>query len=91
MEHTPGRWDVIEGEPHTIVSGEGDHIADIWLVANGFKEANARLMAAAPDMLEALKRLLEWSDHDPNCIDNCPVCNAYVNAKEAIAKAEGRE
>jgi hypothetical protein len=52
------------------------------------QEANARLMAAAPELLEALKSLLAWAQHvhGPG-----PV---YINyavmdvARDAIAKAE---
>jgi len=43
------------------------------------------------ELLEALKELIKWADHDPNCIDNCPVCRAYLQAQQAIAKAEGGE
>jgi len=45
--------------------------------------ANARLMAAAPDLFEACKELVEkgsWSRNDPQT----------VRARAAIAKAEGR-
>ena len=59
MKHTPEPWYSIEGEPYIIKSEEGDHIADIWLVATGFKEANARLIAAAPEMFALLN---EWLD-----------------------------
>jgi hypothetical protein len=60
-------------------------------------EANARLLAAAPDLLAALKAYVEW--HGPTCehatrddcpIDECPgrPIDDAVNA--AIARAEGR-
>jgi hypothetical protein len=49
------------------------------------EEANARLMAAAPDLLEALRCLLDCSDHQ-----NPEVWDAAVNqARAAIAKATG--
>lgn len=45
-------------------------------------EANARLIAAAPDLLEALEALLDYAesgwDHFPDCA---------INARKAIAKA----
>ena len=58
--HTPGPWSLEEGRVLT----EGG-----WLLASlpytlGDEEdrANARLIAAAPDLLEACKALLEWRD-----------------------------
>lgn len=49
--------------------------------------ANARLMAAAPDMLEALKRSLDWLSSYPG---GCALA-VYEDARVAIAKAEGRQ
>jgi hypothetical protein len=55
-----------------------------WAEAYGGTEANARLIAAAPDLLEALKGMLGVWEEDP----------AYGHAsaekaRAAIAKAEG--
>ena len=47
--------------------------------------ANARLIAAAPDMLEALKRVVLFMD-SPLC--HCGACAAI---RAAIAKATGEE
>ena len=46
-------------------------------------EANARLIAAAPDLLEAGKRLLEH-------LREAPLTPAYGRMAAAIRKAEGR-
>jgi len=51
----------------------------------------AELEAKNAELLEALKELIKWADHDPNCIDNCPVCRAYLQAQQAIDKVEGKE
>ena len=56
------------------------------------REANARLIAAAPDLLAALHRLLNMTDHPmvnwPT--ESLPACyEAQVQAHAAIAKAEG--
>lgn len=85
-KHTPGPWRTFNG---TDVFPDDDdregsrHIADFDM-SHGIpaeeKKANARLAAAAPDLLEALKyagELLEYGGFDM----------AKINA--AIAKAEG--
>lgn len=51
-------------------------------------EANARLIAAAPDMLEALKKFASWDQCWPGNINLEGVCEL---GRAAIAKAEGRD
>lgn len=46
--------------------------------------ANARLIAAAPVLLEALKQAVAWIEGERTPID------ALANARAAIAKAEGQ-
>jgi hypothetical protein len=67
-------------------------------VGNGpTSPTNAKLIAAAPDLLDALKRL-NRSHHEP-CWCECAIGNpmmtehsrACVAARAAIAKAEGNE
>lgn len=60
--HTPGPWSLREsydrGEPSGyVVSGEYENTADVILGSFGDKEteANAYLIAAAPEMYEALR------------------------------------
>ena len=45
--------------------------------------ANARLLAAAPELLEALQSVLD------NCLDSEGLCAAHAKARAAIAKATG--
>ncbi len=52
-----------------------------------FSNANKNLIAAAPDLLEALKRLAEYGDVFRYRIVER---NPYEQAVEAIAKAEGK-
>jgi hypothetical protein len=87
--HTPGPW---ENDRQTVYSVNGVHeqeIAEVYGNADGNAEANARLIAAAPELLEALKRITdaiegtEPSQHVLDCL--------YKVAIKAIAKAEGRD
>lgn len=93
--HTPGPWSVYEDEdePTLVVGHEKMPSYHIPLWGRVLSEtppteedrANARLIAAAPDMLDALKAYIaadESGDHDS-------FVNAYEGARAAIAKAEG--
>ena len=65
MKHTPGIWEIhitrwpdgtLNGTPTVYASNdnsEGRHVCQLY--DNGQLDANARLIAAAPDLLEALK------------------------------------
>ena len=65
MEHTPGPWSVgREGWKHqSVYSASGRFLADVSLFYDD-AEANARLIAAAPDLLEALQ-LLDQAHNGP--------------------------
>lgn len=61
--------------------------ADSAAKTKGEAEANARLIAAAPDLLAALKAMLNrYGDKTEH-----PFCDASISARAAIAKAEGNE
>jgi hypothetical protein len=51
-------------------------------------EANARLIAAAPEMLEALKAILK--ENDGVCPD-CVYASTWDLMEDAVAKAEGNQ
>jgi hypothetical protein len=73
-----GCWEVLTGDPKKpIVQIWGDSDED---------EANARLIAAAPDLLEALRRLLDSGD-----VRDAAEKGALAAARAAIAKAEGQQ
>ena len=85
---TPGPWMFHErpqGEYHygyTIGDGPTSIVSTAW------GEANARLIAAAPELLEALETFIEyWSDEE-GC--SSPHYQDVHKARAAIAKALGQ-
>lgn len=69
--HTPGTWKATKGYSPTVVSDGGHVIAgsiggkpvdSLGGVRLGEVDANARLIAAAPDLLRACMDLLECTD-----------------------------
>ena len=90
--HTPGPWKIgaREGENLPILDSAGNNLAlaDFAEVANNADkvEANARLIAAAPELLAALKeahRILLAQGNTPGRLE-------VAGIRVAIAKAEGR-
>jgi hypothetical protein len=82
-QHTPGPWKL--GDDALIEDAEGMPFAGAFWddedIPQEVSIANARLMAAAPDLLEALKDM----------IGRCTGADTYFpEAVAAIAKAEGR-
>jgi len=68
---------------------------DVALIQNLQQHAakQASLYAAAPELLEALKAIMDYCGPiDPNCPDgpDCESCRLANAAHAAIAKAEGR-
>lgn len=88
--HTPGPWAAVEWERHaptTIVrdvEGRRTVIAEVEGGDSAEVLANARLIAAAPDLLMALRALLARSD-----MEYWPLEQEVARA--AIAKAEDRQ
>lgn len=93
-KHSPGPWDCKQYADGTVYIGmprshntDHDHplanlIAEICGdITLSITRANARLIVAAPDLLEALKNL----ENDDKSIPN----HAWEMVKAAIAKAEG--
>lgn len=94
MSHTPGPWWAgTDEDAHMVYAGDCEAVADT-LREDGdsiTEAANALLIAAAPDLLHALKELCRWccrpgddSKHDDG------YDNARKLAREAVARAEGR-
>jgi hypothetical protein len=88
MTHTPGPWCVAFGA-RLEIHGPKDEIgwpkSIVWnagLCTDKESQANARLIAAAPDMLEALENIILCCDAD----DSDSLANAVADALVIVAK-----
>jgi hypothetical protein len=81
--------------PDTLLVRDDEHgIAQVWAAYRpdgplevGTKEANARLIAAAPELLQALKAIVRHADSD----QGRRVTHEDIDlARAAIAKATGQ-
>lgn len=93
-KHTPWPWKDLGGGD----IGAPFDATDDWVVAmacdgipDGQYEANTRLIAAAPDLLEALEKLVSYDDMAEDDEGNLMVHYADMvnSARAAIAKARG--
>jgi hypothetical protein len=100
--HTPAPWRAVVGKGYASVKGpdcaiyinlrtvETDDCVARW-------QADARLIAAAPDLLDALRAFVAEAEcyhstcHDKEGASNCDsICAALPAGRAAIAKAEWR-
>jgi hypothetical protein len=92
-QHTPGPWWVGPHYKSDVESGEG-RITECRPLQTPRAIANAHLIAAAPELLDALKPFAKQkcygaeSGYARACVNTptCPTCAA----RAAIAKAEGK-
>jgi len=101
-QYTPGPWNyagpsdigrdtysIYGNGPLAYTAGPSDY--------GDAAEANARLIAAAPDLLAALKQIMEWEGYDheagyyPDEDTEQRASEVWNDAKAAIAKATGQE
>ena len=97
---TPGPWKV--EEPFVsigcwdIKNNEGNEVTKIWAKGSNHAKANAHLIAAAPEMYEALKDVLSYLPaRDGKRVPGDPDGDVQLmianKIKQAFAKAEGRQ
>lgn len=102
-KHTPGPWEFIDAtkvagmkfSPKCVIKAGQKQIADFswndkspWFPTKDESQANARLIAAAPDLLKALKDML--SEFDTDEFGSEGQMRTCAKAEAVIAKAEGR-
>ena len=92
MKYTKGPWEadgngVFEkGKPNQVIAIA--HDPDDSHHLNDISKANAQLMAAAPDMYEALRAIVNWYEVKGEIL--CTNDQPYELLKQALRKAEGR-
>ena len=84
-KHTPGPWTYRKDDDSIIAPHEGLQVCQLNDGTNSQCEANAALIAAAPELLEALKGL---ADHAHQCA-HFGAMDLLERADSAIEKAEG--
>lgn len=88
-QYTPGPWTLTEKKNARFEVRTDEKHSYAFNITDG---ANAKLIAAAPDMLAALQSLLEWANWACGCSgnDECAGCYddmALQHARAAINKA----
>ena len=88
MNHTPGPWSVSCSLRQTVTDANGERVATI--ASRWGEVANGRLIAAAPEMFDALKWLLQFDpDGDGGMPDYKELRHVCDMARAAIARATG--
>lgn len=93
-KHTPGPWSV--GSHRSIQSASGTICETYSHMGIAAADSNERLIAAAPELLEACRQMMRWfeveDDHSqmPGFMDRINLCKQVeILASAAIAKATG--
>ena len=97
-KHTAGHWEVNESNRcvFSIIGGVYHSIcrvsAPTKYADDGTSEANARLIAAAPELLNAFKGIVAFCDEDmQHRVQTSREYDIKTLAQAAIAKAEGEQ
>lgn len=103
MKHTPGKWEVrknpenfdeVEKEYSIFKENSFIQVASVSNVSiNNPKEheANARLIASTPELLEACYRMKNYLIKEGHAKLDSETYTFYHQIEQAIAKAEGKE
>jgi hypothetical protein len=90
-QHTSGPWEVIResltSSAKKIIGPNAEHICE-GLSWGENEDADAALIAAAPDLLEALESVIDSWQYGETPSD---AAATYDHARSAIAKAKGEQ
>ena len=105
-KHTPGPWEFGPNHSSTGLAGQlvvrpagefphGEWVADVGSMYDDHREANARLIAAAPDLLKALEKIIEmnrqWALDQYGDATKAENMDCVRVARAAITKATGEK
>lgn len=98
-KHTPGPWSCVpsipeEGVECFWIENGAQRITAVDGPQNEEREATARLIAAAPELMEAVEAMIEWddreNDHAVDFYARMDLCaKAFDKARAALSKARG--
>jgi hypothetical protein len=89
MKHTPGPWlyqEKSDAYTHIVRGPSGQYVAGCGQCSHGECEANARLIAAAPEMLQTLESIATTLDKFAPCPEEI-LDNLLAAAQSAIKTA----
>lgn len=98
-KHTPGPWAVDDGmynpNPLIVAASEAGPLTVAEVLDDVYPDvaaqlANARLIAAAPEMLDLIRRQVGAMGDGPMSDMNYAGINWLKDAREVLAKAEGK-
>lgn len=99
VKHTPGRWtahktiEAHDGMPECWqIDAEHDAVCTTQFCYAPNTEANARLIASAPDLLEAAKNFIRWAEEPADGSVGMAREQGWLEqARAAIARARGEQ
>ena len=88
-KHTLGPWHVKDHPTETcqIIAENSIRVCDVWCTDLEGGVENAHLIAAAPEMLEALQNIIEYRTPVPDTESDYVPRTIIKEAKKAILKA----
>lgn len=92
MSHTPGPWHMVtDGHKVGVLTTDNVRIICVckYHLTTAQAVTDARLLAAAPDLLAALVGLLDWGRDNLSSVHNPEAHALLVAAHSVITKARG--
>lgn len=84
-QHTPGPWHIAGG---VQIRSERDQVAKVWMMRHGEGQANARLIAKAPELLEVLEYFMPLIESEQDDEQQAPWVE---KARALIAEVKGEQ